>query len=129
MRIFKNKPFSRFARKNGITDEDLCEAVRRLEEGIVDADLGGGVIKQRVARPNEGRSSGFRTIILVCIEERAFFVHGFSKNQRDNIRTDELKGFKELAALFDNYSESQIQEAVTSGTLIEVRCNEQDIPE
>lgn len=129
MRIFKNKPFSRFARKNGITDEDLCEAVRRLEEGIVDADLGGGVIKQRVARPNEGRSSGFRTIILVCIEERAFFVYGFSKNQRDNIRTDELKGFKELAALFDSYSESQTHEAVTSGALIEVRCNEQDIPE
>ncbi len=107
----------------------MCEAVQRLEEGHVDADLGGGVFKQRVARPHKGRSSGFRTILLVCIRERAFFVYGFSKNERDNIRKDELRGFRELAALLDSYNESQIQEAVTSGALIEVICNEQDIPE
>lgn len=127
MRIFKNKPFSRFTRKNRITDADLCEAVRRILQGLVDADLGGGVIKQRLARRHEGRSSGFRTIILVCIQERPFFVYGFAKNQRDNIGTDELQGFRELADPLDSYSETQIQEAATSGALIEVRCNEQDL--
>lgn len=64
VRIFKNKRFVRFARKERISDRSLCEAVQKAEKGLVDADLGGGVIKQRIARPGEGESSGFRSIVL-----------------------------------------------------------------
>ncbi len=81
MRIFKNRPFERFARKARLEDEILRKAVADAERGLVDADLGGGVIKQRIARQGGGKSGGFRTIILFRLGERAFFVHGFAKNE------------------------------------------------
>ena len=64
MRVFKNKPFARFADRNDVSDEDLCEAVARASRGLIDADLGGGVIKQRIARKGAGRSGGLRSMIL-----------------------------------------------------------------
>lgn len=89
-RIFKNKAFSRFAKKAQISDSDLCQAIANAEQGLIDADLGGGVIKQRVAREGAGKSSGFRTMILFKIRNRAFFVYGFTKNEQDNISDDDL---------------------------------------
>ncbi len=80
MRVFKNKPFARFARKAGLTDSALMKAVAEAERGLVDAVLGGGVIKQRVAREGGGKSGGFPTIILFRLGEMAFFVHGFAKS-------------------------------------------------
>lgn len=79
MRIFKNSWFTRFARKEKISDEVLREAVQRAENSQVDADLGGGVIKQRIARPGQGKSKGYRAIILLRRGEEAFFVYGFAK--------------------------------------------------
>src|SRR6266436_7057973 len=84
VRIFKSRWFERFARKEGIADAALRDAVSRAEKGQIDADLGGGVIKQRIARPGQGRSKGYRTIILFRHRARAFFVYGFAKNQRAN---------------------------------------------
>lgn len=78
MRIFKNTWFIRFARAQGISDETLLEAIIRAERGQVDADLGGGVIKQRLARPGQGRAKGYRSIILLREGHRAFFEYGFS---------------------------------------------------
>ena len=75
MRTFKTKPFARFASREDIADEALCDAVKRAARGMVDADLGGGVIKQRVARRGQGRSGGFRTIVAFRGRERAFFVY------------------------------------------------------
>jgi hypothetical protein len=79
MRVFKNKAFSRFADRNDISGEDLCEAVQRILRGLIDADLGGGVIKQRIARKGEGKSGGFRSMGPVQRRDRAVFVHGFAK--------------------------------------------------
>lgn len=79
MRIFKNRPFARFARRNSVADKNLCDAVAQAESGLIDADLGGGVIKQRIARPNEGKSGGFRTIIVFRSEVRAVFCLWFSQ--------------------------------------------------
>lgn len=90
MRIFKNKAFTRFAKKSGIDDASLCKAIRDSERGLLDADLGGGVIKQRVTRIGSGKSGGFRTLILFRIGILAFFVHGFAKNEQANIDDDEL---------------------------------------
>ena len=85
MRVFKTKPFTRFALREGISDAALCDAVTRAESGLVDADLGRGVIKQRLARPGQGKSGGFRSLILFRRGARAFFVCGFAKNTQDNI--------------------------------------------
>ena len=74
MRIFKNAWFERFARKQKLDAAALRDAIQRAERGLIDADLGGGVIKQRVARPGQGKSGGYRTIILYRQAHRAFFV-------------------------------------------------------
>ena len=97
MRIFKSRWFQRFAGKEGIADAVLKEAVDRADKGQIDADLGGEVIKQRIARRGQGRSSGYRTIILFRRGTKAFFVYGFPKSQRANIDADELKQFREAA--------------------------------
>ncbi len=71
--------------------------MRRARSGLIEADLGGGVIKQRIARRGGGRSGGFRTIPLLRREELAFFVHGFAKSDRDNLRRKEFSGLRKLA--------------------------------
>lgn len=88
MRIFVYKPFQRFADKEGLSETDLCEAVKRIEAGYIDADLGGGVLKQRIARQGQGRSSDYRSIIIYRIADRAFFVYGFAKSNRSNIKSN-----------------------------------------
>jgi hypothetical protein len=94
VRIFKNKAFTRFASKAGIDDIVLCEAFREAERGLIAADLGGRVIKQRIARPGRGKSSGFRTLIVFQPGARAFFIHCFAKNEKDNIGKHELSALR-----------------------------------
>lgn len=127
MRVFKTKPFARFVRKHRITDAELCVAVTRLESGQVDADLGGGVFKQRIARPNEGKSGGYRTIVLARFGHAAFFVFGFAKNQRANIDQRELEGFRELATVLLRLEADGLDSAVRGGALIEVKCENSDL--
>lgn len=129
MRIFKTKPFDRFARKERIADDAIREAIERAERGLVDADLGGNVIKQRVARQGQGRSGGYRTIVLLRIGARAVFAYGFAKNARDNIRDDELTAFRALAAELLNYDDGAIERAVETETLIEVMDDGDDAEE
>lgn len=126
MRIFKNKWFVRFARREGIEDTDLCEAIERAEKGLIDADLGGGVIKQRIARPSGGKSGGFRSIVLFRSGDKSVFVYGFPKSARDNVRKDELQGFKELAGKMLPYDDTALKKAIKAGALIEVKCDEDD---
>ncbi|MEN6541507.1 type II toxin-antitoxin system RelE/ParE family toxin [Parvibaculum sp.] len=123
MRIFKNKPFLRFARKEGVSDADLCEAIGRADDGHIDADLGGGVIKQRIARDGEGKSGGFRTIILFQKADRAFFVYGFAKKDRDNITKDELAAFRKLAQQMLAMNDSALKAAIKNQTITEVKCD------
>jgi hypothetical protein len=127
MRVFKNKPFARFARKAGLADKALLKAITDAEQGLVDADLGGGVLKQRVAREGGGKSGGFRTIILFRLGERAFFAHGFAKSDRDNIRDDELAAFKLLAAALLAYDDAALATAVAAGVLVEVKGDDETI--
>ena len=120
MRIFKNTWFSRFADKEGITDSDLIEAVNRLEAGNDDVNLGGGVYKVRVARPGEGKAGGYRVIVFFRSEERAFFVYGFSKSDRDNIDEGDLRVFKERAKDAFSSTDQQIRDQLRKKILIEV---------
>lgn len=112
----------RFAWKAGIGDALLCEAIRDAERGLIAADLGGGVLKPRIGRPGQGKSGGFRTLIVFRSGARAFFVHGFAKNEKDNIGKDELAALKKLAAELLDYDDKTIARVVASGTLIEVIC-------
>jgi hypothetical protein len=124
VRVFRSKSFTRFARKAGLDDEILSKAVENAERGLIDARLGGGVIKQRVARFGEGKSGGFRTIILYKVHALAFFVHGFAKKDRDNIEDRELAALKLLASQMLSYDDRDIAKAIESGTLIEVTRHE-----
>jgi hypothetical protein len=117
---FKTKAFARRARQEGISDEQLHEAVERAARGLIDAELGGGLIKQRIARPGRGRSGGFRTIIAWRAKDRSIFVYAFAKNMRDNISDAELADLEDLAALFLGYSSKEIDRAVAAGELLEV---------
>ena len=122
MRIFKSRWFQRFAKKEGIADAALRDAVDRAEKGQIDADLGGEVIKQRIARPGKGRSKGYRTIILFRRGARAVFVYGFSKSQRANIDDDEEKQFKEAAKHVLALTEKQLVELLERGDFVEVKA-------
>jgi hypothetical protein len=129
LRIFITRWFARFARRERIAHADLREAVRRAERGLLDADLGGGVIKQRIARAHEGKSGGLRSIVLFRNGDRAFFVYGFVKSARATIRPDELLGFKRLAAEMLGYDDAALAKAVAGGALMEVSSDEQDLSE
>jgi len=120
MRAFKTKPFARFAAKEGIADAVLRDAIQRAEAGLVDADLGGGVIKQRLARPGQGKSGGFRSIVLFRRQAMAFFVYGFAKNDRDNVDRQELKAFRRLATEMLALNEKERQMAIKNGTIMEI---------
>lgn len=100
MRIFKTRWLGRFAKRERVTDTSLREAIDRAERGIIDADLGGGLIKQRVARPGQGRSGGYRMIVVYRTTDRAIFLYGFAKNERENIAPDELDDLRLIAADF-----------------------------
>lgn len=120
MRVFKSRWFQRFCRKEGLEDPALLDAVDRASRGQIDADLGGGVIKQRIARPGEGKSGGYRAIILFRQGERSIFVYGFPKSRRDTIRPDELSAFREAAKHVLSLTERQIADLVAQGDFVEV---------
>lgn len=124
MRVFKTKPFARFADREGIADAALCDAVRRAGQGLIDADLGGGVIKQRIARKGRGKSGGVRSIVLFRHGETAVFVYGFAKSARDNIRRDELAAFRKLAGVMLALDGKALSAAMANGTIMEIACDE-----
>ncbi|OYY73925.1 MAG: addiction module toxin RelE [Gammaproteobacteria bacterium 28-57-27] len=129
MKVYKNAWFSRFARKQRITNKVLLEAIERANNGQIDADLGGGVIKQRIARKGQGLSGGFRTIILYRTSERAFFVYGFAKHNRDNIEADEAVQFKKAATHVLGLSDHQLAELIAKGHFSEVYEHDEKISE
>ncbi len=120
MRVFNAKPFARFARRERIADSTWLSAVERAESGLVDADLGGGVIKQRIARPGQGRSGGYRTFIAFRNGMRAIFVYGFAKNERDNIDDKDLATLKKAAELWLAANDADIAFEVSLGNLQEI---------
>ena len=110
-----------FANRERLGDDTLREAVRRAERGLVDADLGGGVIKQRVPRQGGGRSGGYRTIVLFRRGERSVFVYGFAKSDRENLRPDELAAFRLLADVYLGLDQASLEAAQSAGAIIEVK--------
>lgn len=126
MRVFRNAWFRKFARKQRISEAALCEAVALIEAGLIDADLGGGLLKQRVARQGGGRSGGYRTLLAFKAQTRAVFVFGFAKSEQDNIGPEDERELKKLAKLVLGFAEEEIDQMVASGKFDEVRCDGED---
>jgi len=124
LRVFVTHPFRRFQRKEQMRDAQLAQAIADAERGLIDADLGGGLIKQRVARPGQGKRSGFRTLIAYQAGDRAVFLFGFAKRERDNISDAQLADLKALASDMLSRSDDVIDEAIASGSIQEVEYDE-----
>lgn len=120
MRVFKLKLFHKWATKVGLTDKVLRQAISEIEQGLIEANLGGHVYKKRVALPQQGKRGGARVLIAFKIEDKAFFIYGFAKNKQDNISTQELKALKRLAQELIGYDNKKLATALQTGQLIEV---------
>jgi hypothetical protein len=120
MRVYKLKGFARFQRGARIADEALSGAARDADSGLVDADLGGGLIKQRIARKGQGKSGGYRTVIAFRRGGRAIFLYGFAKSGRENIDDDELQVWRRIGRLYLGLDMDGIKAAIESKELVEV---------
>lgn len=122
-RVFKVRDFDRWMRKTSLADGDLCKAVSEMATGLVDADLGGGVLKKRVALPGKGKSGGVRTLIATNKGDRWFFVLGFEKSERSNITPKEETALKLLASDLLSQASSALDKMVGNRILVEI-CHE-----
>ena len=122
-RVFKTRHFARWMRKTELTDAALCEAVREMSQGLIDADLGGGLVKKRVGTAGRGKRGGARTLLATNKNNRWFFVLGFEKNERANIDADELEAMQELAAHLLVRTHEELEVALADGALKEI-CHE-----
>ena len=120
MRTFKTKWLARFARREGIADRSLLEAIERAEQGMIDADLGGGLIKMRVARQGQGRSGGYRMMIAYRAKDRAVFLFGFAKSDQENLDRDDLLTAREVAADWLAAEDKRLAQAIAAGELKEL---------
>lgn len=120
MRVFRTRTVTRFLKRERISDTRLIEAVADAERGLVDADLGGGVIKQRLARTGQGKRGGYRLLIGFRSRHRAVFLFGFAKNERDNVDADELATLRDIAAIWLAANDAPVARAIADGILTEV---------
>jgi len=96
-----------------------------MEQGLIDANLGRGVVKKRLALPGRGKRGGARTLVATNKDDRWFFLFGFEKNERANITTEELEGLREITRQLLGMTSEQLDEAVRDGSLQEI-CNDQE---
>ena len=120
MAIYKTRWFARWARKEGLSDKALRGAVEEMANGLFEADLGGDLVKKRIARPGHGKSGGYRTLVATNRGNRWIFVYGFAKSARSNIAPDEEAALKKLAATLLKLTPAALTKAQTAGEIIEV---------
>ncbi|MDI6755843.1 MAG: type II toxin-antitoxin system RelE/ParE family toxin [Thermodesulfobacteriota bacterium] len=118
--ILKTRHFASWARKSGLADSLLDKAVLEIERGLLEADLGGGIVKKRIALPGRGKRGSIRTLLATNRNDRWFFVFGFEKNKRANISDNELESLKKLAKHLLGLTAAQIIAAIEEGALVEV---------
>jgi len=127
LRVFKIKSFARFARREGISDKTLSNAVTEMEKGLNDADLGGGLMKKRISRAGKGKSGGYRTIIAYQAGIRSVFLYGFPKNAKDNLDDLELASLQKLAKIYLLLSDADMGKALNAGEIREVDYAEEKV--
>lgn len=124
MRVFKTRVFARWAAREGLGDDALIDAAEEMEGGLIDARLGGQVVKKRVALPGQGKRGGARTLVAFKAAEKAFFIYGFAKNERGNVSKKELQALRLLAKELLNYTAPALARATQAGELIEIEVND-----
>ncbi|MFN2355541.1 MAG: type II toxin-antitoxin system RelE/ParE family toxin [Desulfopila sp.] len=127
MRIFKTKWFARFARRENIADSKLVVAIREIENGLIDADYGGGLIKKRVARDGGGKSGGYRSIIAYRAEAKCVFMFCFAKSDKENLNKNEVAQYKAATGIYLGFSEIEITAALKQRELEEVTYHDEKI--
>ena len=126
-RVFRTRTFTRWMRKAGLPDTALCRAVSEMAAGLIDADLGGHVVKKRIALPGQGKRGGARTLVATRLTDRWIFLYGFAKNERATIRDVELKALQEIASDLLGLGERQLAVALAADELVEI-CDDDDEP-
>ena len=124
MKIFKRKDFARWQARERLADTVLCKAAKEMEDGLIDADLGGLLYKKRVARQGAGKSSGYRTLLSARIGSRYVFLYGFPKNDKANITQDEKVALQFAGKVFLELSAEALSKALQLGVLLEVHCEQ-----
>lgn len=119
-RVFQTKVFARLARAEKIETDELIQCIGEIEAGLMDASLGHGLVKQRIARRGQGKSGGLRTILGLRSGDRAIFIDLFAKKDKANFTQDELRAYRKLADVLLSWNEAQISQALETGTLIEI---------
>ncbi len=120
MEKLMTKHFAKWARKQNIPTEELSKALSELENGNFEANLGGNIVKKRIRYQGKGKSGSGRTIICYKKDDRAIFVHVFSKNEKSNLSQKELHVLKEMAKVLLSFSSNKINVAIKKGDFIEV---------
>lgn len=123
MRVFKTKWFARWANDEGVSDAALLNAVEEMSRGLIDANLGGHVFKKRVGINGRGKRGGLRTLLAFRVDERAFFVFGFAKNERANVSDKALVALKLLGSQLLGYDTHTLTQALSAGELHEVESD------
>lgn len=113
--------------REGLSSHVLCRTAFLAESGLVDADLGKGLLKMRIAREGQGKSKGYRTILATRWSDVIFFIYGYAKNVQSNIDAKELSALCLLASSLLSLSSKEIESLCSSNSLMEVHCNEQDL--
>lgn len=124
LQVLATKSFARWMRRNKVTDDDLIAATEEMADGLIDADLGGHLVKKRVALQGRGKSSGARTIVATKFGRRWIYLFGFEKNERSNIDSSELKALQELAKSYLEMNVAVTKSAIDEGKLIELNGDE-----
>jgi hypothetical protein len=122
VRVFQTKWFQRFARQEGLSDRQLALAVREMEHGLHDGDLGGHLIKKRLARAGAGKRGGYRAIIVYHYRTRAVFLYGFAKNEKENLSPIELREYQKAARIY-----LQLKDADIGKALVEISYDEKKL--
>ncbi len=120
--VYKNKEFHKWAKKEGLNDAQLLKALDEMERGLVEADLGGNIFKKRVSL-GQGKRGGARTLLAYRKSDKAFFIYGFAKNARANIKEIELKSLKIYAKLLLSYDEKELKKAIKEKALIQIEVD------
>jgi hypothetical protein len=107
-------------RKSDLTLEALCLAISEMERGLIDVELGGGVVKKRVPLPGRGKSGSARTLLATNKGSLWFFVFGFEKNERANVSLRELAALKALAADLLKLTSAELKRQVACDALQEI---------
>jgi len=124
MKRLSTKWFKKWSKKVKLTNDDLLVAISDLEDGLSTTDLGSHLFKVRVKREHSGKSSGFRTIIVYQEGEKAIFLYGFGKNEKENIEKAELQYFKKLGNDLLALDSEELEESIEQKILFDLEGEE-----